>query len=63
MSTPERRFVWTVQTPQVFEKSLIVEAYSRLMKEEDIQVTDDAMVAEQMLGVPVRLFEGSYENI
>ena len=28
-----------------------------------IFITDDAMVVEQMLGCPVRLFEGSYENI
>lgn len=28
-----------------------------------IFITDDAMVVEQMLGYPVRLFEGSYENI
>ena len=63
VSTPDRRFVWTVQTPQVFEYSLIEEAYSKLMKEEEIQVTDDAMVAEQMLGVAVRLFEGSYRNL
>ena len=39
------------------------EAYSKLMQEQDITVTDDAMVVEQMLKAPVRLFEGSYENI
>ena len=33
------------------------------MQEQDITVTDDAMVVEQMLKAPVRLFEGSYENI
>ena len=62
-TTPERRLVWTVQTPQIFETSLIIEAYSRLMREKCIQVTDDAMVVEQMMNVPVKLFEGSYENI
>ena len=62
-TTPERRLVWTVQTPQIFETSLIIEAYSRLMREKCIQVTDDAMVVEQMMIVPVKLFEGSYENI
>lgn len=63
LQTPQRKYVWTVQTPQVFETSLITEAYARLMQEPDIAVTDDAMVVEQMLGSPVRLFEGSYENI
>ena len=33
------------------------------MREECINVTDDAMVVEQMMGMPVKLFEGSYENI
>lgn len=28
-ATPDRRTVWTVQTPQVFERSLIIEAYAR----------------------------------
>lgn len=63
VNTPERKYVWTVQTPQVFETSLITEAYSRLMREDYINVTDDAMVVEQMMHVPVKLFEGSYENI
>ena len=33
------------------------------MEKDEISVTDDAMVAEQMLGASVRLFYGSYENI
>ena len=33
------------------------------MREHSVQVTDDAMVLEQMLKMPVKLFEGSYENI
>ncbi len=61
--TPERRFVWAIQTPQVFKTALIKEAYFRLMQKGDIHVTDDAMVVEQMMKVPVKLFEGSYENI
>ena len=61
--TPNRSMVWAVQTPQVFRVSLIKEAYGRLMADESIPVTDDAMVAEQMLGTKVRLVEGSYENI
>lgn len=61
--TPEREFVWVVQTPQIFDTSLIMEAYSKLMQEDNIKVTDDAMVVEQMTNTPVKLFEGSYENI
>lgn len=61
--TPDRSHVWMIQTPQVFETSLIKKAYSLLMKQEIIQVTDDAMVAESMLLKKVKLVEGSYENI
>ena len=61
--TPDRSRVWLVQTPQVFDTDLIRRAYARLMEQDEIAVTDDAMVAEQMLGCRVKLFSGSYENI
>lgn len=61
--TPERSLVWMIQTPQVFENSLVKKAYALLMEQESIQVTDDAMVVEQMLGHKVKLTKGSYENI
>ena len=61
--TPNRNFVWAVQTPQVFAVSLIKEAYEKLMERDDVPVTDDAMVAECMLGTKVKLVKGSYENI
>lgn len=63
VDTPERKFVWAVQTPQIFERELIMEAYARLMEKEEVFVTDDAMVVEKMLGLSVQLFEGSYTNI
>ena len=52
-----------IQTPQVFENHLIKGAYSMLMRESYINVTDDAMVVEQMLKYPIKLVCGSYENI
>ena len=61
--TPERKYVWVIQTPQIFEKELIIEAYSRLMNAEHADVTDDAMAVERMMGVPIKMFRGSYENI
>lgn len=61
--TLERNLVWMIQTPQVFESSLVKKAYSLLMEQDNIQVTDDAMVVEQMLGNKVKLTLGSYENI
>lgn len=61
--TPERSLLWMIQTPQVFESGLVKKAYALLMEQKSIQVTDDAMVVEQMLGHKVKLTEGSYENI
>ena len=62
-ATPDRRTLWLVQTPQVFKTELVKEAYSMLMKQDEIAVTDDAMAVEQMTGCPVKMFQGSYENI
>lgn len=67
--TPERKFVWLVQTPQAFEFSLIRNAYEQLLEREQelldkgISVTDDAMVVESLTGYRVKLVEGSYENM
>lgn len=61
--TPERSLVWMIQTPQVFENGLVKKAYALLMEQNNICVTDDAMVVEQMLGHKVKLTLGSYENI
>ncbi len=69
VKTPNRRTVWMVQTPQTFEKELIVEAYGELMdnleelEKQGVQITDDAMVVETMKKMPVKLVEASYENI
>ncbi len=61
--TPERSRLWMVQTPQVFSADLVKKAYSMLMDGHAVHVTDDAMVVETMLGHPVKLVRGSYENI
>ena len=63
LETPNRKYVWMIQTPQVFETALIKKAYIKSREETSIQVTDDAMVVEQMLKHPVKVVEGSYENI
>ena len=67
--TPRRDLLWIVQTPQVFSFSLIKEAYTVFLKQEQelhsqgIKMTDDAMVAEMFSDKKIRLVEGSYENI
>lgn len=62
-NTPDRRSLWMIQTPQVFKNDLVKGAYSMLMRESYTNVTDDAMVVEQMLGFPIKLVCGSYDNI
>ncbi len=61
--TPNRKDVWMIQTPQVFETDLVKRAYELLMQQEETTVTDDAMVVETMLGKKVKFVLGSYENI
>lgn len=63
VDTPNREYLWLTQTPQAFRLDLINEAYAKLMKQEDKDITDDAMVVERMLGVPVKMIQGSYRNI
>lgn len=61
--TPDRSFVWQVQTPQVFQVDMVKEAYEKMIQSGYTQATDDAMVVEKMLGKKLKLVEGSYENI
>ena len=59
-STPLNRLqVRLVQTPQVFNTSLLIEAYKQ---EYQPEFTDDAMVVERT-GVRINLVEGNRENI
>lgn len=67
-NTPDRNTLWAVQTPQSFEKGLLMDAYERLFEHMQaghlqIPITDDAMIVEQMMGQKVRLVEGNYTNI
>lgn len=61
--TPDRRLVWSIQTPQVFDFRLAYQAYAELEKSGRSDVTDDAMIVEAFTDTKVRLVEGSYENI
>lgn len=61
--TPERKMLWQVQTPQCFEFELVKNAYEKLIESGDTTATDDAMVVETYAKVPVKLFEGGYDNI
>ena len=61
VSTPDRRSLYNIQTPQAFEKEVIIDGYKRYFEECGF-VTDDSSVVEK-LNVIVKLVEGEYSNI
>ena len=61
IDTPLRSSLVAVQTPQVFDYNMICECHEKV-KEQNIQVTDDTMVAE-LFGNKVYLYDGEYTNI
>lgn len=58
-NTLKRDGLWEIQTPQVFKKELVLEAYKRFV---NVEATDDAALVEK-LGAKIRLVRGSYFNI
>lgn len=60
-STPQRSTLYAVQTPQVFDASLL-KAALQLSVDERAEITDDCGAVER-LGKKVYLVQGSYENI
>ena len=61
LQTPERKMLWAVQTPQIFRKDILSEAYLHA-KKSGFYATDDAGLVEA-LGIKVKMVMGSYENI
>ncbi len=59
--TLPRSSLWEIQTPQVLSYPLLKEGLERAAQEK-WAVTDDVSLAE-LLGYPVKLVPGSYENI
>jgi 2-C-methyl-D-erythritol 4-phosphate cytidylyltransferase len=57
-TTPNRDLLWLAQTPQCFERSLLVEAHAKATG----ATTDDAALVEA-LGVQVMLYEGAWSNL
>lgn len=60
-STPKRSRLWAAQTPQAFDRNIIVKAHEKAHRDGFLG-TDDSMLVEKM-GVRVSIVEGSYENI
>ena len=61
-NTCDRKLLRLVQTPQIFRYDDIYNAHMRAEAEGWGEVTDDAMLMER-LGIPVKVIEGSEENI
>ena len=64
IDTPDRNYLWQIQTPQIFEYEKILNAYDNMNNSSDnICVTDDASVIELYGDGNVKIYEGSYNNI
>jgi len=59
--TLPRELLWQVQTPQVFNLDILLEAH-RAAAQDAFESTDDASLVER-LGRPVKLVPGDYTNI
>ncbi len=57
-ATPERARMWLAQTPQVFDRALLLEAHERATDD----ATDDAALVEA-LGRDVHVYEGAASNV
>lgn len=60
VETPSRKFLWQTQTPQVFRKDLILQAYKKAIEDNFIG-TDDASLVER-LDKKVQMVEGDQSN-
>ena len=58
--TVERKKLWNTQTPQCFNKKILMKAHETDFGSQEI--TDDSMLLE-MLGEKVKVLEGEYTNI
>jgi 2-C-methyl-D-erythritol 4-phosphate cytidylyltransferase len=58
LATHDRSRIWLAQTPQVFDRALLLRAHAASSS----PATDDAALVEA-LGEPVRVYEGDARNI
>lgn len=61
LETPDRSTLCAVQTPQGFQKNVIIEAYEKAYSDK-IYTTDDSSLAER-IGKNVKIVKGDYKNI
>lgn len=61
ISTPDRSSLYNIQTPQAFDKKVLLDGYKKFFKENGF-ATDDSSIVEK-LNVRIKLVEGEYSNI
>ncbi|MCR4955733.1 MAG: 2-C-methyl-D-erythritol 4-phosphate cytidylyltransferase [Lachnospiraceae bacterium] len=61
VDSPKRSTMYAAQTPQMFDKDLIVSAYRCMGQEDDI--TDDAMLVSRYTDTVVKVVQGDYTNL
>ncbi|MBQ1598968.1 MAG: 2-C-methyl-D-erythritol 4-phosphate cytidylyltransferase [Lachnospiraceae bacterium] len=64
LGTPDRSALRAMQTPQAFDRELLLQGYHMLLEERDglLNVTDDAMIIEKTGLSKVKLVMGDYNN-
>ncbi len=61
-TTPLRREVYNVQTPQAFDKDMILDFYQKYTQS-DFTITDDSQLFEIYSKEKIKVVEGEYSNI
>lgn len=61
-NTPLRKEVYNVQTPQAFDKEMILSYYEKYIKS-DLTITDDSQLFEIFSKEKIKVVEGEYSNI
>lgn len=60
--TLERKYVYNIQTPQAFDKEILINLYEKYENSE-LTITDDSELFEIFTDYKVKIVEGDYSNI
>lgn len=61
---PDRRFLFNVQTPQAFRKSVLIAAYGKIGQDPDFHPTDDCGAVKRFLPeIDIKIVPGSHSNL
>lgn len=60
--TPNRDFLYNVQTPQAYDRKMLINLYKKYQKS-DYKITDDSQLFEIFTDEKIKVIEGEYTNI